>query len=196
MKIMTEADCMTEKLTPQIFSQIRKLGGIKSYASHVVETMSKSVRSEKIEDLVSSFYGSDEEYRAQYGLTATGFDSLNESSYLSHRYHLIRASNVTQSEDFEDMYKTFVREQGDFDLYAYYLLPNSSIKYPKFGVNQYQCADETNSETKRKENQYCCADEENLTTGTNRRRCVKKNNRRVRFLSPQANEKREGVCKI
>ena len=177
LRILTEADCMTEKLTPQIFKQMRKLGGIKNYASHFVETMSQSVRSEKIENLVSSYFGNDEEYRNQYGLTADGFDPLNESSYLSHRYHWIRVSNAVQPENFSDMYKTFIQEQGDFDLYAYYLSPNSAIKYPEFGFSQYQCADDPKLTEEKTENRY---------------RSMKKN--RVRFLSPQPNERSGGFC--
>ena len=177
LKILAETDCVTEKLTPQIFNQMRELGGIKSYASRFVETMSQSVRLEKIENLVSSYFGNDEEYRAQYGLTADGFDPLNESSYLSHRYHWIRASNVIRSENFGDMYKIFIQEQGDFDLYAYYLSPYSSIKYPEFGFSQYQCSDDSKSVEGASNNRY---------------RSTKKN--RVRFLSPQPNARSDDFC--
>jgi len=180
LTIMTEADCFTESLTPHIFQQIRKLGGIKSYAKFFVETMSQSARLKNIENLVASYYGDDDEFRIQYGLTANGFDALNESSYLSHRYHWIRASNVIRQKNFMEMCKAFVQEQGDFDLYFYYLFPNSGIKFPEFGVNQYQCADDPSA-----------VSEEN----TNLPRRTKKTNK-VRFLQQESNQKSPYFCKI
>ena len=180
LALMTEADCLTEKLTPQVFQQIRKLGGIKSYSELFVEKMSQSARLENIENLVASYYGNDDEFRTQYGLTANGFDALNESSYLSHRYHWIRAVNVIRRKSFADIYQDFVQEQGDFDLYSYYLSPNSTIKFPQFGVNQYQCADDPDIISEENEGQY---------------QKTKKTNK-VRFLPQEPNGRSHNFCKI
>ncbi|MBO7642435.1 MAG: hypothetical protein J6S86_04730 [Alphaproteobacteria bacterium] len=180
LTLMTEADCITEKTNPQIFQQIRKLGGIKNYAKLFVKTMSQTAKLERIENLVASYYGNDEDFRIQHGLTAGGFDALSESSYLSHRYHWIRTSNLIRQKNFASMYKTFIQELGDFDLYSYYLSQNSEIKFPKFGVNQYKCADDPNLTSEGN------ADQPQRTKKTHR----------VRFLQQESNRKSPNFCKI
>ncbi len=180
LKIMAEADCVTEQLNPQIFGQIRKLGGIRNYAEHFVDTMSRSAKLKRIESFILACYGNDENLHIQYGLSSSGFDALNESSYLSHRYHWIRAFNMIGPKRFADIYETFIQELGDFDLYSHYLSPNSSIKFPKFGVNQYKCADNPN------------LTEEERGNRSNR----EKKTNKVRLLLPQSNERSGGFCKI
>lgn len=175
LTLLTEADCFL-KLSPQVFREVKKLGGIKNYASYFVQSMSESIRLDNIEKFISSYYVNDMEYRAQYGLTAYGFDSLNESSYLSHRYHWIRVSNsicMKNSKNFENVYEYFIQEQGDFDLYSYFLSPNSSIKYPIFGIGQYQCVDSLNIVEERSKNH------------------TEQEKKHVKFLHQQYNEKNE-----
>lgn len=141
LRIYTEANCFSEKLSPQIFQQISKLGGIKNYSNLVVNNMSQELKLSHLETLISSFYKNDEDYRSQYGITENGFDPLNESSYTSHRYHWIRTSNPITLNNYKDLFELFVKENGDFNMYSYYLSQKSSIKYPKFGINQYKCSD-------------------------------------------------------
>ncbi len=101
-----------------------------------------------------NLFHNDEEYHTMYGLASEGLDLLNESSYLAHRYGFIRlAHEDTQRSEVIidemklskgqsiDFIQNFFRSYGDYDLFHYYLSPDSPIKFPKFGVGQYRCAD-------------------------------------------------------
>lgn len=88
-----------------------------------------------------------------YGLTKKGFDLINESSYLAHRYNFIRPAYLCSRKGMQlngkrlnrkvsfKFLKSFLKTNGDFDLYKYYLSSQSSIKYPEFGVGKYRCSD-------------------------------------------------------
>lgn len=98
-------------------------------------------------------FKNDKIYRAMYGLTRRGFDLINESAYLAHKYSFIRpayAGSQTgvvvngkrlDKKGSSKFLKKFLKTNGDFDLYRYYLSSESSIQYPEFGVGQYRCSD-------------------------------------------------------
>ncbi len=100
-----------------------------------------------------SIFRNDKIYRVMYGLTKHGFDLINESSYLAHKYNFIRPAytgsqtrmhvngKVLDKKESAKFLKTFLRTNGDFDLYKYFLSSKSPIKYPEFGVGQYRCSD-------------------------------------------------------
>ena len=100
-----------------------------------------------------SLFIDDKIYRTMYGLTNEGLNLLNESSYLAHRYKLIRPTymgsnvqlringkilNKSESYRFLDI---FLKTNGDQDLFYYYLSPESMIEYPEFGMGRYACSD-------------------------------------------------------
>lgn len=95
----------------------------------------------------------DKVYRTMYGFTNEGLDLINESSYLAHRYGLIRPTYLGPNTQFSinsgplsklESYRfldAFLRINGDHDLFHYYLSPKSSIEYPEFGIGRYSCSD-------------------------------------------------------
>lgn len=96
-------------------------------------------------------YMDDKAYRTMYGFTNEGLDLINESSYLAHRYGLIRPTYLgsdtqlsinsrplSKSESYQFL-DTFLRINGDRDLFRYYLSPKSPIAYPEFGIGRYSC---------------------------------------------------------
>lgn len=108
-----------------------------------------------------SIFKNDKIYRAMYGLTKQGFDLINESSYLAHKYAFIRPAyagsqteinlngkTLTRKESCRFLRK-FLKTNGDFDLYRHYLSSKSSIQYPEFGKGQYRCSD-VDSEKRRR----------------------------------------------
>ncbi|MBO4405502.1 MAG: hypothetical protein J5821_02115 [Alphaproteobacteria bacterium] len=100
-----------------------------------------------------SLFIDDKVYRTMYGFTKEGLDLINESSYLAHRYGLIRptylGSDTQLSINGKVLHKTesyrfldaFLQINGDHDLFRYYLSPKSSIEYPEFGIGRYACSD-------------------------------------------------------
>ena len=100
-----------------------------------------------------SIFKNDKIYRTMYGLTKRGFDLINESSYLAHKYAFIRPAytgyraeiNVNgktlNKKESCKFLKKFFKTNGDFDLYMHYLSSKSSIQYPEFGKGQYRCSD-------------------------------------------------------
>lgn len=100
-----------------------------------------------------SIFKNDRIYHVMYGLTKQGIDLVNESSYLAHKYKIIRPAYVgfktnvningklLDKKESIKFLKKFLRTNGDFDLYRYYLSPKSPIKYPEFGKGNYRCAD-------------------------------------------------------
>ncbi len=40
-----------------------------------------------------------------------------------------------------EFFQKFFTKYGDLDLFHFYLSQDSPIKYPKFGIGQYKCAD-------------------------------------------------------
>ncbi len=98
-------------------------------------------------------FKNDKIYRVMYGLTKRGFDLINESSYLAHRYNFIRPAYMGSKtrmtingkrldrKDSCKFLKKFLKTNGDFDLYKYYLSGESSINYPEFGKGHYKCSD-------------------------------------------------------
>ena len=106
------------------------------------------------ENINVGLFHNDEEYHTIYGITEEGLDLLNESSFSAHKCGFIRASHgdIQESKLFIEkinlkkekvieFYQKFFEKYGDHDLFHYYLAPDSPIKYPKFGVGQYRCAD-------------------------------------------------------
>ncbi len=100
-----------------------------------------------------SIFADDKVYRAMYGLSPQGLDLINESSYFAHRYKFIRPTyigintklninntNLNKKESYEFV-KTFLKTNGDYDLFRYYLSPKSPLKYPEFGKGKYICSD-------------------------------------------------------
>ncbi len=100
-----------------------------------------------------SIFKNDKIYRVMYGLTRRGFDLINESSYLAHKYSFIRPAyagskaginingkRLDKKESCRFLRK-FLKTNGDFDLYKYFLSKKSSIRYPEFGRGKYRCAD-------------------------------------------------------
>ena len=101
-----------------------------------------------------SIFKNDKIYRAMYGLTRRGFDLISESSYLAHRYALIRPAYTgfqagivvnekkLNNEESRVFLKRFLKTSGDFDLYGYLLSRRSlSADYPEFGKGNYRCSD-------------------------------------------------------
>ena len=99
-------------------------------------------------------FHNDEEYHTIYGITEEGLDLLNESSFSAHTRGFVRASHgdilnadlLIGKTNFGkkktgEFFQKFFTKHGDHDLFRYYLSPDSPIKYPKFGVGQYKCAD-------------------------------------------------------
>ena len=100
-----------------------------------------------------SLFVDDKIYRAMYVFTKEGLDLINESSYLAHRYKLIRPTYVGPNTELSingralsktESYRflnTFLKANGDHDLFRYYLSPDSTVEYPEFGIGRYSCSD-------------------------------------------------------
>lgn len=101
-----------------------------------------------------SIFQDDKSYRTMYGLTRKGVAMVNESSYLAHRYNLIRATHLGSNTNLRingkklsvhetyKILKQYIVDFGDYDLYKYYLSSGSNIRYPEFGVGKYQYTEE------------------------------------------------------
>ncbi len=100
-----------------------------------------------------SLFIDDKVYRTMYGFTKTGLDLINESSYFAHKYNFIRpmylgidaelsinGARLSKKES-RDFWNTYLKTNGDFDLFRYYLSPKSTIEYPEFGIGKYPCSD-------------------------------------------------------
>jgi hypothetical protein len=95
-------------------------------------------------------YGNDEEYHTMYGITEEGWDSVNESSYLAHRYKCIRYSHTSctmtkgskiRDGELGEVQRMANSECADKDKFRFFLSSDSSVKFPKFGIGQYKCTD-------------------------------------------------------
>lgn len=108
----------------------------------------------RIENINVGLFHNDEEFHTIYGITENGIDLLSESSFSAHNSRFIRASHGDLQEphlligktEFEktesiEFFQKFFTKYGDLDLFRFYLSPDSPIKYPKFGIGQYKCAD-------------------------------------------------------
>jgi len=101
----------------------------------------------------TSFFLDDSVYRTMYGFTKYGLDLINESSYLAHRYNLIRPmylgvgtklkinGKTLRPEEFRKFLNTYLETKGDHDLFRYYLSRKSTIPYPEFGIGRFSCSD-------------------------------------------------------
>lgn len=92
-------------------------------------------------DLISELYGNNEEYRTVYGLTDKELDPINESSYFVHKHGYIRSAYTAPENEDRIREEMGVEEIIDRNIGEYYLLPESPITFPKFGVGQYECSD-------------------------------------------------------
>ena len=101
-----------------------------------------------------TFIDSDATYQIMFGLSFAGLNLLNESAYLGNKYGFMRVSssnplkdslsiadNELSREELKEFFEEFIKQYGDMDLYNFYLYPPESVKYPRFGVSQYQCSD-------------------------------------------------------
>ncbi len=105
-------------------------------------------------DMFKKLIANDEEYMTMFGVGVSGLNLLNEAAYLVNRYGFIRAShfspgvlrlpysgNLLSAEQARELLGKFIVQYGDQDLYRFYLYPASSVKYPRFGIGQYQYSD-------------------------------------------------------
>ncbi|MBO7536824.1 MAG: hypothetical protein J6T29_00600 [Alphaproteobacteria bacterium] len=98
--------------------------------------------SKKYDEYVSVnkwLYRNDEEFRTMFGLTEQGIDPLNEAAYFVQTRKAIRFHHGDKS--YKDLKETLDPRMIDTELYFYYLLSDSALKFPKFGTGQYKCSD-------------------------------------------------------
>jgi hypothetical protein len=104
--------------------------------------------------VIKAIYSNDEEYRNMFGLSAAGLYPLNEALYMASKYGYIRAAHISllseltltssimettlNIEETRSFTYSFLDKYGDYEVWSYYLHPNSGVKLPKFGVGQYQ----------------------------------------------------------
>ncbi|MCR4556123.1 MAG: hypothetical protein K5766_04920 [Alphaproteobacteria bacterium] len=97
-----------------------------------------------------SFFLDDNVYRTMFGFTKYGWDLINESSYLAHRYGIIRPiylginakfkvnEEVLSPEELYIFLVEYLKMNGDHDLFWHCLFEQ---EYPEFGKGSYRCSD-------------------------------------------------------
>lgn len=92
----------------------------------------------------------DRSYFTMFGVSKKGMVSINESSYLAHKYGMMRATHLGSKSNLKingsilsikesyKLFKQYLLKFGDHELYKHYLSPSSTIKYPEFGKGEYK----------------------------------------------------------
>lgn len=98
-------------------------------------------------------FNNDITYQTMFGLTSNGITSISESAYLAHKYNIMRPAYIGTNTQISinkkklssvkslTLIKHILGQDGDRDLYRYYLSNNSYANYPEFGYGNYMCSD-------------------------------------------------------